>query len=92
MSQDSWAKDDMPQQEAFQRETAKLWKFAQGSDLFAFRTVQDVLAENKELRDEIKCLNTVLNQNITELQKDIKQTQLATDDAKSDINILNLVY
>merc|ERR1719495_575691 len=81
-SQDSWAKDDKPQQEAFQRETAKLWKFAQGSDLFAFRTVQDVLAENKELRDEIKCLNTVLNQNITELQKDIKQVEAKSDENK----------
>merc|ERR1719495_2883761 len=110
MSQDSWAKDDMPQQEAFQRETAKLWKFAQGSDLFAFRTVQDVLAENKELKDEIKYLNNVITQNITELQKDIKQveaksdenkgliktnqdsikdTQLATDDLKANLNILS---
>ena len=113
MSQDSWAKDDMPQQEAFQRETAKLWKFAQGSDLFAFRTVQDVLAENKELKDEIKYLNNVITQNITELQKDIKQveaksdenkgliktnqdsikdTQLATDDLKANLNILSQVY
>ena len=113
MSQDSWAKDDKQQQDAFQKETAKLWKFAQGSDLFAFRTVQDVLAENKELKDEIKYLNNVITQNITELQKDIKQvdaksddnkgliktnqdsikdTQLATDDLKANLNILSQVY
>ena len=90
-----------------------MWKFAQGSDLFAFRTVQDVLAENKELKDEIKYLNNVITQNITELQKDIKQvdaksddnkgliktnqdsikdTQLATDDLKANLNILSQVY
>merc|ERR1719495_1920265 len=88
MSQTSFAKDDKQQQDAFQRETAKLWKFAQGSDLFAFRTVQDVLAENKELKDEIKWLNNVITQNITELQKNMEQveTKFQQVDAKSDEN------
>merc|ERR1719495_925340 len=72
MSQSSWAKDDQAQQVAFQRETAKLWKFAQNSDLFAFKTVEDVLAENQKLKQEVKWLNNVITQNITELQKNMK--------------------
>merc|ERR1712212_822773 len=75
MSQDSWAKDDQAQQVAFQRETAKLWKFAQSSDLFAFKTVEDVLAENESLKAEVKWLNNVITQNITELQRNMKYNQ-----------------
>ena len=103
MSQVSWAKDDKPQQIAFQRETAKLWKFAQDSDLFAFRTVQDVLEENKRLKNENKWLNDVITQNITQLQKEIntatkdiitnkdsiKDTKITADELKANINILN---
>merc|ERR1719295_1483248 len=43
MSQASWNKNDATQQEAFQRETGKLWKFSNTSKLFAFITVEDIM-------------------------------------------------
>ena len=55
------------EQKAFQRETAKLWDFAENKDVFAFRTVEDVLKENQELKDEVKWLNDVITNNISKL-------------------------
>ena len=39
---------------AFRRETEKLWDFAQSHGLFEFKSIQDVLDENQELKDEIR--------------------------------------
>ena len=59
-SQQPWNINDPDQQIAFQRETDKLFKYAQSNDLFTFRTVGDVLEENQELKTEIKWLNDVI--------------------------------
>ena len=69
---DSWAKQpwnlgDVNQQEAFQREASKLWRFVEQNDLFAFQTVDDVLKENQELKDELRWMNDVITNNISQL-------------------------
>ena len=52
--------DDQDEQIAFQRETAKLWSFSQNRNLFAFKTVEDVLEENQSLKEEVGQLNEVI--------------------------------
>ena len=47
-SQQPWNIADEDQQEAFERETAKLWEFAKQNELFAFRTIEDVLGLNNK--------------------------------------------
>jgi len=44
-----------------------LWGFAENKDVFAFRTVEDVLKENQELKDEVKWLKDVITNNISKL-------------------------
>ena len=63
---------DANQQNAFMRETGKLWEFSQKNELFTFRTVEDVLEENQELKNEIKWLNDVISNNITRLEARIE--------------------
>ena len=43
-SQQDWI-NDPNQQEAFDRESAKLWEFASQNELFKFRTIEDVLGK-----------------------------------------------
>ena len=66
-SQQPWNINDQDQQEAFQRETGKLWSLSESQDIFEFRTVGDVLEENLELKEEIKWLNDVITNNISAL-------------------------
>merc|ERR1712212_7409 len=70
-SQQPWNLPDPLQQEAFQRETEKLWTFVQEHDVFPFRTIADVLEENQDLKEEVKWLNDVITENITKLTNQI---------------------
>ena len=82
-SQQPWNKGDKHQQDIFKQETQKLWDFAQSKDIFAFKTVEDVLKENQELKAENQKLNSVidddiaaLNKRVDNLQSDMKSKQL----------------
>ena len=44
-----------------------LWDFAQTAEEFAFKSIQDVLEENEELKAEVKYLRDVVETNITEI-------------------------
>ena len=66
-SQQPWNINDQDQQDAFNRETSKLWSLSESKDIFEFRTVEDVLEENLELKEEIKWLNDVITENISAL-------------------------
>merc|ERR1711915_699062 len=81
-AQQPWNKDDKMQQIAFDRETEKLWKFAEQNDVFVFRTVGDVLEENQELKAEIKWLNDVITQNISDIIENLA-------DVKEDLSEIN---
>ena len=74
---DSWAKqewnlNDPLQQEAFDRETEKLWTIFSNNPTFEFKTIQDVLEENRRLKEENKWLNDVITNNISEIMDEIK--------------------
>ncbi len=69
---DSWAKhtsnlDDMVQQAAFERETSILWNIATSSEEFVFKSIQDILEENKELKSQVEYYKGVLDDNITDI-------------------------
>jgi len=86
-SQRPWIEDEN-QEAAFQRETAKLWDFAQQNGLFTFRTVGDVLEENQKLKDEIKWLNDVITNNISKLAESIaaNSEEIAANSAEIVVN------
>jgi len=76
-------KKDRVQQEYFQRETQKLWDLATGSDeTFEFQTIQEVLEQNYDLKEENKRLkrNVISNEQkidqLTERLDNFFSTQL----------------
>merc|ERR1711892_255400 len=62
---DSWARkgrhvNDTDEQEAFQRETQKLWTMTKQFGPFEFKTLEDVLADLYQCREERDCLDGVI--------------------------------
>ena len=87
---DSWAKqdfslDDKDQQDAFNRETGKLWSFANSNELFKFRTVKDVLEENQKLKDTVKYLNETLTNDINEMKSNIEQNMQRINQTSGEV-------
>ena len=87
---DSWAKhpaniDDPLQQEAFNRESAILWNFAQSQEKFIFKSIQDVLEENNLLKSRVEYLEDVLDFNITELIR-------ITEEQAKDLTDLRILH
>merc|ERR1712212_938831 len=70
---DSWSQtldniDDEVQQQHWHEETGKLWNITiNRQESFFFKTIDDILEENAEQRKEIKWLNDVIRDNITQL-------------------------
>ena len=60
--------EDATQQMHFKEETDMLWDFAQLSPEFKFKTIDELLLENYLMKEEIKWLNNVITDNITELK------------------------
>ena len=84
-----WNLDDNGQQTAFSRETNKLWLFSKGNDLFMFRTVEDVLKENQKLKDDIRCLNDTLSNDIADLKNGLSQLNGSLVETKNGLSHLN---
>jgi len=97
---DSWSQtpgypgfntEDPLQQEYWQAETAKLWEISTTrDDDFDFMTIDDILEENARQRAEIKWLNDVIINNITELQARMERTESDVTANKADVADLNL--
>ena len=73
---DSFAKqpynlNDPVQQEAFNRETLKLWNIFSNNPTFEFKTIEDILEENQKLKEEVQWLNDVITNNISDLAEQI---------------------
>ena len=67
--------DDQQQQEAFVRETSKLWDFFSTKEKFVFKSIQDIL-------DALyKCEK--------ETSKDIELLKMENEDRKVEIQVLN---
>merc|ERR1712055_1009954 len=64
--------DDDVQQQHFKEETNKLWEFAENSPEFKFKTVDEVLEENAIMRDEIICLNGIIDEQLNKTLEDMK--------------------
>jgi len=70
---DSWSQtyphnESLTEQEHWKIETGKLWDITMSrDDVFSFMTIDDILEENARQRKEIKWLNDVITNNITEL-------------------------
>jgi len=83
--------NDPVQQEHFKIETDKLWEFASNTPEFQFKTIDEILEENYEMRDEIEWLNEVITKNISDLQGriDDEQTRAIAQEQtlKDDISI-----
>jgi len=72
--------NDSLQEYFWHRETQKLWDIATSvNEGFEFRTVDDILEENEAMKAEIKWLNDVITNNISELAKDIAANAEAMD-------------
>jgi len=74
--------DDV-QQAHWKNETAKLWDFAITSPEFMFKTVDEVLEENYEMRKEIEWLNEVITKNISELNARLDKETLERQESDS---------
>ena len=78
---DSWAKqdwnlDDETQQEAFNRETAKLWNLFSDLDQFEFKTIQDVIEELAMCQNQLDCLSGEIQNAIHNLQTEMIDRQM----------------
>ena len=77
---DSWSqsgdrnKNDISQQKFWRRETDILWNITAARETtFSFKTINQVLEENEEMRGEIKWLHDIIAQNISQLSALIEQ-------------------
>jgi len=84
-SQQPWNIEDPGQQDIFQKETGKLWRFAEQNGLFPFRTIGDVLEENQQLKEEVQWLNDVITSNISQLSNRIDENVNQISDNSNQI-------
>ena len=88
-SQQPWSKEDVHQQEVFKQETQKLLDFAQSKTIFAFKTVEDVLKENQDLKSEVERLNSIIDDDIANINKRLDQLKTDVDSNKSEMESNN---
>jgi len=74
---DAWAKHpdnigDQMQQNSFEKETGMLWNFATTSENLEFKSIQDVLEENLELKIKNQYLEDLIKTNLTDMMEMIK--------------------
>merc|ERR1712130_239871 len=96
---DSWSQtagppgfntDDPLQQEHWQEETNILWELTVGRDeTFSFMTIDDILEENARMRAEIKWLNDVITNNISELAAQLEQNKLSIQDNSDNLGLVS---
>merc|ERR1712025_139719 len=71
---DSWSQtnnnpNDPVQQQHWQEETGKLWAIAtEEKDPMEFKNIDDIMEENAALKEEVRWLNDVITNNISELR------------------------
>jgi len=73
---DSWARkgghvNDQDEQEAFQRETQKLWDLTKQFGPFEFKTLEDVLADLYQCREERDCLDGVIDGDLKKMKDEM---------------------
>merc|ERR1712130_771810 len=82
--------DDPLQQGHWQDETGILWDITTSrEEPFSFMTIDDILEENARQRAEIKWLNDVITNNISELAAQIAQNSLAIQNNEDQVGLVN---
>ena len=91
---DSWSQtvghiDDPVEQEHWAEETDKLWDVTTNrTSEFSFRTIDDILEENAAQKEQIRWLNDVITNNISELSDLIQKNQLLIQDNTDNIGLV----
>ena len=85
-SQKGRNKNDTLQQKYFRQETSKLLEFMKTKEDFFFRTINDILIENAQMKEELDCLNGVINEDISELNEIVDMIKGDNEDMKIDIS------
>ena len=88
--------NDNIQQQHWMEETLKLWEEATGkNDTFDFKTIDDVLEENVQLKEENKRLQDIIDDNITQLfnavnenKQSIEENVLKIDDLEVEMDVI----
>ena len=84
-----WNINDQSQQEAFDRETENLWNLYHLLPNFDFKSIEDILEELNEAKEEIEYLNNIIEKNITELQKRMDDAEKENVEREMEINLLD---
>jgi len=92
---DSWSQvagypdfntDDQLQQEHWNTETGILWDITTSrEEYFSFMTIDDILEENAEMREKIKCLEDVIAHNMTQMAEMIQRNSESINANKKSI-------
>jgi len=93
---DSWSQvaglpdfntDDQLQQEHWNTETGILWNITTSREEdFSFMTIDDILEENAEMREKIKCLEDVIANDMTQMAEMIQRNREDIDINKNSID------
>lgn len=90
---DSWSQTvpnnkDPVQQEHWLEESQILWEIISSPETeFQFKTIDDILEENEEMKEEIKWLNDIIKNNISDLAKAITHNSDTISTVAGRVNI-----
>ena len=80
-----WNLDDALQQEAFTRETTKLWNLYSNNSKFEFKTIQDIIDELNECKLENQCLTGEIQDELQRLATELDQTNNRVNEQEGNI-------
>ena len=63
-----------------------MWAFAEQNELFPFKTIEDVLEENRILKGEVQWLNDVITNNISEILNQMDDLRDQDSELEKDIS------
>ena len=79
--------NDQTQQSYWLRETMKLWNEAKlRNETFDFKTIDDVLEENAECKEENRQLNQIIQEDIKQLKENVTSLSIAVENNSGSIN------
>ena len=65
-----------------------MWAFAEQNELFPFKTIEDVLEENRILKGEVQWLNDVITNNISEILNQMDDLRDQDSELEKDISLV----
>ena len=79
--------NDQTQQSYWIRETMKLWNEATGkNETFDFKTIDEVLEENAECKEENRKLNQIIQEDIKQLKENVTSLGIAVESNSASIS------